>query len=63
MVITATLGETKEAFTEWHRRWKEEPDRFQSEMEALAEESESYADGCAVYFASLLDYIRTKEDA
>lgn len=38
------------AFTEWHRRWVEEPGRFQSEASALAEPDDDYGQGAMRYF-------------
>jgi hypothetical protein len=45
------------AFTEWDRRWREEPDAFMSDMEHLSESCESYGDACAIYFEKLLNEV------
>lgn len=42
------------AFTEWHRRWVEEPDRYLSEVDALGLDSEDYGDQCAGYLLALI---------
>ncbi len=42
------------AFTEWERRYREEPDRFQSDSERLSESPETYGDVCALYFLEIL---------
>lgn len=43
------------AFTEWDRRWREEPERFMSEAEhLLKEDPETYGEACAPYFLQLL---------
>lgn len=44
------------AFTEWDRRFREEPDRFQSEAAHLLKETpKTYGEACAPY---LLDILR-----
>jgi hypothetical protein len=43
-----------DAFTEWERRYREEPERFQSESERLAEEPEDYGHGAAPYLLAIL---------
>jgi hypothetical protein len=44
------------AFTEWERRYREEPERFQSEAEKLLKETpKTYGDACAPYFMTILD--------
>ncbi|HVA59453.1 MAG TPA: hypothetical protein VNG13_02820 [Mycobacteriales bacterium] len=43
------------AFTEWERRFREEPDRFYSEATKLLKETpESYGAACAPYFLAIL---------
>ena len=47
------------AFTEWNRRWREEPERFMSESDLLLKETpETYGDACAPYFMKLLDEVK-----
>lgn len=61
MTITATQSELAAAFTEWDRRYREEPERFQSEARRLLKETpESYGAACAPYFTKILDEIQTK---
>ena len=51
--------ELAEAFTEWDRRYREEPERFQSEAEHLLKETpESYGEACAPYLLHILDELR-----
>lgn len=43
------------AFTEWDRRYREEPERFQSEAVRLLKETpETYGAACAPYLLALL---------
>jgi hypothetical protein len=50
---TAALVAT---FTEWDRRYREEPGRFQSEAEHLLKGTpESYGEACTPYFLDILD--------
>ncbi len=43
------------AFTEWDRRYREEPERFQSEaVRLLKSDADTYGKRCAPYFAQLL---------
>lgn len=43
------------AFTEWDRRYREEPERFQSEAEHLLRETpETYGAACAPYLVKIL---------
>jgi len=47
------------AFTEWDRRWREEPEHFMSESELLLKETpKTYGDACAPYFMKLLDEVK-----
>lgn len=46
------------AFTEWDRRYREEPERFMSEAQHLLKETpETYGEACAPYFIKLLEEI------
>lgn len=46
------------AFTEWDRRYREEPERFQSEAEHLLKETpETYGEAAAPYFIQILEEI------
>lgn len=42
------------AFTEWHRRWTEEPARFQSEAESLATPNQTYGENASAYLLKIL---------
>lgn len=43
------------AFTEWERRYREEPERFQAEARRLLTETpETYGEACAPYLLALL---------
>jgi hypothetical protein len=53
--IHASEAELAAAFTEWERRYREEPERFQSEAAKLAESAESYGAACAPYLIALLE--------
>lgn len=51
-----TIAQYEQAFTEWDRRFREEPERFQSESTRLLKGTpESYGAACAPYFAAILD--------
>lgn len=51
-VTEATLAA---AFTEWDRRFREEPERFQSEaVRLLKGDPESYGEACAPYLLAIL---------
>jgi len=54
-VIEATQARMAAAFTEWDRRYREEPERFMSEAVRLLKETpQSYGEACAPYFLSIL---------
>jgi hypothetical protein len=53
--ITCTSEDMAAAFTEWERRYREEPDRFMEESERLLRQTpETYGEACAPYFLQLL---------
>ena len=55
MEITATTERIQAAFTEWDRRWREEPERFESEaVHLLKGTPETYGEAAAPYFLSIL---------
>jgi len=57
----ATAEQIAAAFTEWDRRYREEPERFQSEAEHLLKETpETYGAACAPYFLKILTEIQAK---
>lgn len=53
-MITASKKEMEAAFTEWERRWRTEPERFQTDMQRLAGTSESYGESAAAYLSEIL---------
>jgi len=56
VVVTATEAAIAEAFTEWDRRYREEPDRFMSEAHHLLKETPAtYGAACAPYLIALLN--------
>ena len=57
--IEITQEELEKVFTEWERRSREEPERFQSEAaKLLCETPESYGQACAPYFVHILGELR-----
>ena len=53
--VHASLDELAAAFTEWDRRYREEPERFVSEATRLLKETpETYGEACAPYLAKIL---------
>ena len=49
-------NELAKAFTEWERRYREEPERFQSEAAKLLKETpQSYGEACAPYLIQILE--------
>lgn len=54
-VVILTEDKLAAAFTEWDRRYREEPERFQSEgVRLLKETPETYGAACAPYLLALL---------
>lgn len=58
-IVTGPVGglaksELAAAFTEWERRWREEPSRFEADSERLAGTSEDYGTGAANYLLEIL---------
>lgn len=53
--MEATTEQLAVAFTEWDRRYREEPERFMSEVQHLLRETpETYGDACAPYLEKIL---------
>ena len=53
--ITASEAQLAAAFTEWDRRFREEPERFESEAVRLLKKTpEDYGEACAPYLIALL---------
>ncbi|KJR97200.1 MAG: hypothetical protein VR65_24945 [Desulfobulbaceae bacterium BRH_c16a] len=58
--VAVSLSEIKRAFTEWDRRYREEPERFMSEAQHLLKETpETYGDACAPYFMQLVNEVKS----
>jgi hypothetical protein len=54
-VVAATERELAAAFTEWDRRYREEPERFQSEAARLLKsDAETYGEQAAPYLIEIL---------
>lgn len=54
--IYASEADLAAAFTEWDRRYREEPERFESEARRLLYGTpETYGDGAAPYLISILN--------
>lgn len=53
-ITEVTEAQLATAFTEWERRYREEPERFKSESEKLAGSPESYGEACAPYLLAIL---------
>lgn len=54
--IHVSEAELAAAFTEWERRYREEPERFMSEaVKLLRETPASYGAACAPYLIALLN--------
>jgi hypothetical protein len=50
-----TERELAAAFTEWDRRYRDEPERFMSEAQHLLKETaQTYGDACAPYLLKIL---------
>lgn len=49
--------EIVKTFTEWERRYREEPSKFESDFERLSKDCEDYGEGAANYFCSLIKEI------
>lgn len=58
--ITANIETIQAIFTEWDRRYRNDPNGFMSEVEHLLRETpDSYGKACAAYFSVLLNAIRS----
>jgi hypothetical protein len=53
-VIEATPSELRAAFTEWDRRWREDPEAFWTESDKLAVSPETYGEAATPYFLEIL---------
>jgi len=58
-MICLTEEELTKTFTEWDRRYREDPEKFMSEsMHLLKETPQTYGEACAPYFVSVLHDVR-----
>lgn len=54
-IIRVDQSELAAAFTEWDRRYREEPERFMSEAQHLLRETpQTYGEACAPYLIAIL---------
>jgi hypothetical protein len=54
IIADMTIPQLASVFTEWERRYREEPERFMSEAEKLLKETpQSYGEGAAPYFVAI----------
>jgi hypothetical protein len=51
--VTFTIEDFIKAFTEWDRRYREEPEQFSEEWHELFD-AETYGEQAAAYFVKLL---------
>lgn len=52
--IETNTEEMERVFTEWDRRYREDPDSFMNDVEhLLGHTPETYGEACAAYFAAL----------
>lgn len=59
--IKVTQQELADAFTEWDRRYREEPERFSSEAEHLLKETpHQYGQMCAPYLMAIIEEQRAE---
>lgn len=57
--IEITQKELAKVFTEWERRYREDPEAFQSEAAKLLHETpETYGEACAPYFVFIFQQMR-----
>ncbi len=55
-----SMTEVQQAFTEWDRRYREEPERFESEAAHLLKGNpETYGEACAPYFMEIINQVKT----
>lgn len=60
--MKARLSEIQAAFTEWDRRYREEPERFESEATYLLKgTAETYGEAAAPYFVKILEQVQNGE--
>lgn len=60
--LTILQPDLAAVFTEWERRYREEPARFQSEATKLLKETPaSYGQACAPYFIQIHEELQLKK--
>jgi hypothetical protein len=52
--VSTSEAQLAAAFTEWDRRYREEPERFQAEAVLLAGTPETYGEAAAPYLLAIL---------
>jgi len=61
-IIKVTEAGLAKAFTEWDRRYREEPERFESEATHLLKGNpKTYGEACAPYLLKILDDLRNPD--
>lgn len=58
--ITTNGQEIAEAFSEWDRRWREDPEKFMDHATRLlkGETPDTYGEFCAPYFIEIIEELR-----
>ena len=54
-VIVTTPENLAQAFSEWERRFREQPEKFVKYQERLKLTTQNYGEQCAAYLCQLLD--------
>jgi hypothetical protein len=59
--VIATIAQIAATFTEWERRYRENPEQFRSEAEKLLRDTpQTYGDSCAPYFIEILSEVQAR---
>jgi len=58
--VTVSKKQMERAFAEWERRYREEPKRFETDVERVLAGGtpENYGEACAPYFMELLAEVK-----
>jgi len=60
--VTATTEQICAAFTEWDRRYREDPEAFENEATRLLKKTpKDYGEACTPYFCQILREVKIKE--
>jgi hypothetical protein len=63
-LYAVTQKQLAAAFTEWDRRYRDEPERFMSEAQHLLKETpETYGEACAPYLLMILGELKSQSDS